>query len=382
MRRSLKKIPLSVYPSFWALAILIALANGTTISEMVIWVGVVFVSVIIHEMGHAITAILFGQSVAIELRGLGGVTIPLGGKLSQGKEFVVVFMGPLFGFLLAGLAFIALQVPVIYPSILIYSLKVIYIANILWSILNLLPVLPLDGGRLMMIFFEKLFGHSGVKFSYLFSCLFSLFLSLAAFSFYAVIAGALFMLFAYEGYVGFQRTRNIVSESSENKLLDEIELAEKEWISDDQEVAVDHLRKIVDKKEKEGPAYIQAVQLLSKYLLVNGKPKEAYAFLHPLENKLLVDGLKLLQLASYEVKDFDSSLRAGSKVFIEQKEMDCALISAFSAACLNKVEETINWLSCVQGIDMDKVLNCSDFDRIRNDPLFREYLSKRLTYKT
>src|SRR5438876_926331 len=101
MKRALSKIPFSVYPSFWVLAFFISISVGTSVMDAFVVAGIVFISVLVHEMGHAITAMFFGQSVMVELRGLGGVTIPLGDKLSPGREFIVVLMGPIFGFLLA-----------------------------------------------------------------------------------------------------------------------------------------------------------------------------------------------------------------------------------------------------------------------------------------
>src|ERR1700727_855793 len=97
------KIPVLVHPLFWVLAFLIGWLNTSSILLTLVWVGIIVISVLIHELGHALTAVAFGQQAQIELMGFGGLTHRRGGKkLKLWQEFLIVLNGPLAGFALAG----------------------------------------------------------------------------------------------------------------------------------------------------------------------------------------------------------------------------------------------------------------------------------------
>ena len=66
------KIPIKIYPFFWILAIGIGWLNSMTLMGTAIWTVVIIISVVVHEYGHALTAMAFGQTAVIQLVGLGG----------------------------------------------------------------------------------------------------------------------------------------------------------------------------------------------------------------------------------------------------------------------------------------------------------------------
>ncbi len=105
------RIPITIYPTFWLFAALIGYLNSGSLIGTLIWIGIIFVSVLFHEFGHALTALLFGQHPRIELVALGGLTYHDGQKLPFWKQFFIVLDGPIFGFLLAIGASILLHVP-------------------------------------------------------------------------------------------------------------------------------------------------------------------------------------------------------------------------------------------------------------------------------
>ena len=130
---------------------------------MFIWTLVIVVSVLVHEFGHALTAIAFGQKAHIDLVAFGGLTHRHGPHLKLSQEFLIVLNGPLAGFALAIACYflagmIGERSPVLYAIF-----EIGYIANIFWTVLNLLPIQPLDGGHLLRIVFEGMFGLRGVK---------------------------------------------------------------------------------------------------------------------------------------------------------------------------------------------------------------------------
>jgi stage IV sporulation protein FB len=50
------KIPIAISPAFWIFAALIGYLNSQSFIGTIIWIGIIFVSVLVHEFGHALTA--------------------------------------------------------------------------------------------------------------------------------------------------------------------------------------------------------------------------------------------------------------------------------------------------------------------------------------
>src|SRR5689334_3649770 len=94
------RIPITIHGTFWILAALIGFLSSYSFFGTFIWVGIILISVLFHEFGHALTALAFKQNPRIELIAFGGVTYHDASKLSFWKQFLITFNGPLFGFLL------------------------------------------------------------------------------------------------------------------------------------------------------------------------------------------------------------------------------------------------------------------------------------------
>jgi hypothetical protein len=133
--------------------IILALPAGGAAASIAIWVGVVLASVLWHELGHAWTARLFGLESDIELYGMGGVTRPRtpagGGALSWWKQAAIALAGPGAGLLLGGAVWLAARhvLPAADESAIAREIvRSALWVNVGWSFVNLLPVLPYDGG--------------------------------------------------------------------------------------------------------------------------------------------------------------------------------------------------------------------------------------------
>jgi len=114
------------------------------------WVAVVFASVLAHELGHALVFRAFGVRSRIELHGMGGTTFPLPGpgrKLSRAQEIAVAVAGPAMGFVIYGGVKVA---ELMSPSLRGTQVAADLIwVNGGWGVVNLLPILPLDGGHVL-----------------------------------------------------------------------------------------------------------------------------------------------------------------------------------------------------------------------------------------
>ena len=112
-------------------------------------------SVLIHELFHSITANKLGITVKeIELFPFGGIA-KVSNNLSgdPSKEIIVSLMGPISNFLLVGLFFIIER---FYMSHYVFDM--IIKTNISIGLFNILPIFPLDGGRILRGHLSRVMG--------------------------------------------------------------------------------------------------------------------------------------------------------------------------------------------------------------------------------
>lgn len=188
IRMRLFGISLRITPSFWiwnaiwAVIIYFYIPGLQRVAPIylyiLIWVAVILIATLVHEMGHAVTARLFGQSTDILLSREGGGTVGEYPDLSVWKRLLVIFMGPCAGF-----AFVALIVlfdpftsnwndlmdfwqlhdlklqwclvdkidPLLRvnrPTIYVLSLWLLLGISIFLNIFQLFPIIPTDGGMM------------------------------------------------------------------------------------------------------------------------------------------------------------------------------------------------------------------------------------------
>ena len=104
----------------------------------------------IHELGHALTIRKYGLPAAITLRAFGGYASFPADKLDRKQSFVVTAAGPALQFVF-GVLLIVLAPSISIPegSLFLPFLRDLIWVSIAWSILNCLPVYPMDGGQMM-----------------------------------------------------------------------------------------------------------------------------------------------------------------------------------------------------------------------------------------
>ncbi|WP_296606108.1 site-2 protease family protein [Nocardioides sp.] len=109
---------------------------------------ILYLSVLLHEASHAVMARRYGFSVtSITLHFLGGMTSIEGEARKPRQEFLIAVVGPLTSLAVGA---IALGVREVTPEgLLLMAVEGLAGANLLVGILNLVPGLPLDGGRVL-----------------------------------------------------------------------------------------------------------------------------------------------------------------------------------------------------------------------------------------
>lgn len=172
VRFSILGIPIHIRPSFWLVAAIIfpfpfsVLGRSESWPFLGAWLVVVAVSVIAHELGHAVTARRFGAEVDMTLYALGGFTRWATTRpISPWRRVIVAAAGSSTGFVLGGLVLLAMRTDLVpaEPRVVSFAFESFWQVNILWGALNWLPVRPLDGGHIFLGTMQGLFGDRGER---------------------------------------------------------------------------------------------------------------------------------------------------------------------------------------------------------------------------
>lgn len=183
-------IPVRVSCWFWLTAALLGWGSARGMAGddgrallvyLTVWAAVVLVSILVHELGHAVAFASCGQRSRIVLCHFGGLAVPVGlpspGLQRPSRRLVVAAAGPLAQLAIAGIVIAMIlgagfqlpaggllgRLPIIGKELAaasaagqplaspLLSLAVFYFltVNIGWAFLNLLPVVPLDGGTVV-----------------------------------------------------------------------------------------------------------------------------------------------------------------------------------------------------------------------------------------
>ncbi len=174
--------PVRISPWFWFSGLLLGLSGQRSgnynLTWVVIWVLAMLVSILVHELGHAFAIRYFGWRSRVILYQLGGLATIESGESWMADQnehennpkarILIALAGPAAGFLLAGVLIgILFAIPAsgfsfnlghpvlglgwslseAVPQNLQVLISYMLYINILWGLVNLLPVYPLDGGQ-------------------------------------------------------------------------------------------------------------------------------------------------------------------------------------------------------------------------------------------
>jgi Zn-dependent protease/CBS domain-containing protein len=107
-----------------------------------------YLSVLLHEASHAVMAQAFGMHVvSVTLHFLGGVTEIEGEAETPKREFLISVVGPIASAAVGAAAWAATQLT--SPGLIEFVLEGLTVINFAVAILNLVPGLPLDGGKVL-----------------------------------------------------------------------------------------------------------------------------------------------------------------------------------------------------------------------------------------
>jgi Zn-dependent protease len=207
----LGRIPVRVHPGFWVVGALGGW-NPDDLRYTFLWVMCLFVSILVHELGHAFISEAFGWPSEVLLYHFGGLTFSQRyfGQTPI-KSMAVSIAGPCAGFALYGLIRLAIKYwptsPRDWNEYVQFSVVQLIYINLWWGIINLAPVLPLDGGQICRSFLEWLRLRHAETWALQISVLVGAVLAIFFFSVKEEFPGFLFGMFTVVNVMTLQQSR-------------------------------------------------------------------------------------------------------------------------------------------------------------------------------
>lgn len=149
----------ATFPLLLAFVALPAILNDGDIVgaiESILFILVLFVCVVLHEYGHALTARRYGiQTQDITLLPIGGVARLERMPEKPSQEFFVAIAGPMVNVVIAAILFVVMILAgVAVPSLGLgfgneSFIEQLFTINVMLVLFNLIPAFPMDGGRVL-----------------------------------------------------------------------------------------------------------------------------------------------------------------------------------------------------------------------------------------
>jgi len=203
------RIPVRVEPFHWVILALIGaqgnLSDRSGLIQLLIFMLAGFFSILVHELGHALTGRKFGvRNPEIILHGMGGVAIFPGARFTRKESFLTTFAGP--GIQIAlGLLALLLLLPFGHIPGLSNFLDTLFGISIFWAVLNLFPIMPMDGGQML----HATLGERRIKITFQVGVITGVLLAITCLVLkIGLIAPLLFGYLAYQNYKQLQQVQS------------------------------------------------------------------------------------------------------------------------------------------------------------------------------
>ena len=366
-------IPVSIQPVFWIFLLFFThLYEDFTLVNVIVGVVMAF-SLLFHEYGHALTSAYFGASPTITLEAFGGYAEYDSAGISRPQQFLITLNGPLFTGLLVAVSYFLLEAEIFDP--LGYADYILYITmrlNILWGLLNLIPVIPLDGGRLLQHVLEAKLGEKGTRMSLLIGIISAVmivpYLFFEGYNFFALFLAIL-------GVQSFQKMRHgtpgVREESQYSSFLRGLEAAN----SDDHEKAKQIFKKLIKSKDN----YIKhsSIESLAKIYFHANEEHKSYDLLLKADHNSLNEGKSLLCKLAFERKNYELIGKYAHDIYAIDPSYETALLNSKTYARMNQPGPSGAWLSTASqfGIEYNEkvkeLLLQAEYDSVRDHEAFK-----------
>ncbi len=132
--------------------------GATGVFWSLLFLAAIFTCVVLHELGHSVAAQHYGiEVIRILLLPIGGMAQFQSVPREAHKELIIAAAGPLVNFVLAGFLFMFTGPPVEllqtgWPNGWLTLFQGVLVVNLIMGLFNLLPIFPMDGGRMLRAF--------------------------------------------------------------------------------------------------------------------------------------------------------------------------------------------------------------------------------------
>lgn len=372
-------------PFFWLVMVVFGASLGRGAADgIILWTSVLVFSVFAHELGHAAVCLMCGTGADIALQGFGGATQPRDLKPFESwwRRAALDLSGCAAGFTVAAAAFALLFAASMkkwaLPPGALELARALVAVNVWFSLFNLLPVAPMDGGRLVGGLLSARWGENGRRAAHVLGIMFG---SAAALYFYrgAAFFGALMCgAMAFGEGRALRRSLAMTPADSDPAVTGEPARAADLWERGRRDEAVAALVAL-RAKTGAGLTFEAATLQLAVYVYLLGRYEEAYAlFKAGNESELSAPAKHAYADAAHRQGDFETALRLGRSNFHDQPGAETALAAALAAAGTKDVHETVSWLRTAlrHGLDHSE-LRAKEFDAVRGSEEFREFIDER-----
>lgn len=380
MRFTFLNIPVYINPTFWIFIFLYSsYFIDFSIMHSVIAGVVVIMSLLVHEYGHALTARFFGANPSITLEAFGGHASYQGDRLTPKQHFIVTLNGPLLQSSLILISYLLLKDSFFQNEFVNFFLLVTFRLNILWCLLNLLPIYPLDGGQMASYFLHKKLGAHGYRASIILGVICAAvavpYLYIQGYQFFSIFV-------AFLGFQNFQRLSqtpkitkafhpyNQLNRGLEALKNNEIKLAK---------VLLASLLKCSDKQIRN-----TAVETLAEAFIKEDDQKSAYQLLLKTDHSKLRAGKILLCKLAFDLGNYELVVKYSRDIYEIEPSFSNAILNAKAFAKMKNSNLAGGWLETASGfadVKKEKIKDLvleKEFDAVRDQTIFQAYTQKIL----
>jgi stage IV sporulation protein FB len=359
-------IPVQICPSFWLfLLFLTDIYQNPSIESVIVGV-VVIMSLLVHEYGHALTAVYFGKKPEILLEAFGGSARYNSFGITPKQQFLITLNGPLFESVLIALSYYLLNVSFFENYYIRFFLYATLRINILWCLFNLIPIQPLDGGHLLHYLLEKKIGEKGCAYIGL-ACAaiiapYLLFTGLYIF-------GTLLLIFGYQQFkkLSFSKANPF---NLHMKGLESLR-------NNDFEEAKTHFKQLM--KSKDAQMKTSAAEQLAKIYRQEHNPQLSYKTLLQCDPQYLKEGKPLLCQLAYEQGNYSLVCQYARDIYAIEPTQQTAHLNSRAFAHLKNPALAGAWLKTASlfenGQNLKELLADPSYDAVRTETTFQEQIS-------
>lgn len=343
-----ERLTVDIPPIAWVAAAALGFPSGRGDPlRGAVWAAAVLLAILLHELGHAGASLAFGSGADAVLGPFGGVTRPRDpASFKKWQSFLMTAAGCATGlatFAAVLAAFRAGLLDRLSPAAE-EGVKALAQVSLILSLFNLLPIQPMDGGRLLAMVLRARFGLAGVRASHVIGLATAAAAAAGAFWLLRDTFAALFaVLFGVGEARALRRSFRMSPLDLDGSAQAELSAAQALWARGEKEAALAALGALRE-RAKTGDAHDAAVAQTAGWLFASGRVAEAYPFLKEVPEERMSPALRrALQEAALQAGDYAASLSAGQNLFHRRASPEVAALLAEAYRRMGDAERAAQW---------------------------------------